>query len=510
MNTTRFIPAKALPLLLLASIVLTFPSLRAAADIILLKDGTSLTGDIKRTSDGFVVIDDKGKSHTIPADAVKMIEPSRGAGSADGRLVAMDRLMSLRRSVENLTDARTVIDRFQKFIEQNKDNKPVVAEAQKDLAIWKERLDRGMVKVGNRWVGPDEKAKLQENALVVVAEARDLVKQNKLKDALASLDKALAVDPTNGSALYLKGLILYRQDKINDARKAFEGVRESMPDHGPTLNNLAVILWRQNQRLPALAIYDQAMQAMPLNKEVLNNVAEALGALTEKEQSAPIVQKVYRRWNEQDTQLQQQLMPLGWYRWGATWVTKDQYDKLKDAEQKVKDQIADLEKQFADAQSKIDEIDEKMKQNRDAMRYMQQDRVGVDPQTGRPYATPLPEMYWEYDRANRRLEVQRGQVVTLMENLRAKAQAVKQQFPVPKFTGVQVAIGPEGTPTIPPTNAPDPKPAAKPSDTKPPEPKPEPSKTSDASGNPLEKQPDATPTKPAETPKKPDNRPLKY
>jgi tetratricopeptide (TPR) repeat protein len=507
MNTTPFTIAKAL----LASFGLSLLIIPVCSrgDIIFLKDGTSMAGDIKKTPDGWLVIDDKGKSHTFPADAVKTIELARTA--PDSKLVATDRLMSLRRSVENVPDIRTIIDRYEKFIEQNKDNKPIVAEAQKDLALWKERLERKMVKVGNRWVGPEEKAQLQEKALVVVAEARDLVKQNKLREALAQLDKALAVDPTNGSALYLKGLILYRQDKINDARKAFEAVRETMPDHGPTLNNLAVILWRQNQRLPALTVYDQAMQAMPLNKEVLNNVAEALGALTEKEQAAPVVQKVYRRWTEQDTQLQQQMMPLGWYRWGATWVTKDQYDKLKEAEQKIKDQIVDLEKQFADAQSKIDEIDAKMRQNRDAMRYMQQDRAGVDPTTGQRYVMPLPELYWEYDRANRRLEVQRGQVVSLMENLRTKAQAIKQQLPVPKFTGVQVAIGVEGTPAIPPTNAPDAKPNdSKPAEAKPAEPKPEPSTTSDAVGNPLEKKSEPAPGKPAETPKKADNRPLKY
>jgi tetratricopeptide (TPR) repeat protein len=483
----------------------------ARADIIHLKDGSTLTGDIKKTPDGWTVIDEKGKSHVFPVDAVRTIELSRAGSGPESKLVAMDRLMSIRRSVENLTDVKSVIDRFEKFIEQNKENKPVANEAQKDLAIWKERLERGMVKVGNRWVGPEEKARLQEEALGVVAEARELVKQNKMRDAQATLEKALAVDPTNGSALYLKGLILYRQDKINDARKAFEAVVATMPDHGPTLNNLAIVLWRQNQRMPALSAYDQAMVAMPLNKELLNNVAEALAALNEKEQNSPIAQKVYRRWTEQDTQLQQQMAPLGWYRWGATWVTKDQYDKLKDAEQKVKDQIVEMEKQFADAEAKISTIDDKMKQNRDAMRYLQQDRVGTDPQ-GRQFVNPLPELYWEYDRANRRLEIQRRETITLMETLRSKAQAVKQQLPVPKFTGVQVAIGVEGTPAIAPTIAPDPKPgdlkanppaAGNPLD-RPGEAQPAASKSSDPAGNPLD------PPKGESTPKKSDNRPLKY
>jgi tetratricopeptide (TPR) repeat protein len=469
----------------------------ARADIIHLKDGTTMTGDIKKTPDGWTIIDDKGKTHNFSADAVKGIELARSGSTPESKLVAMDRLMSIRRSVDNITDPKVAIDRFEKFIEQNKENKPVAEEAQKDLRTWKERQERKMLKVGNRWVGPEEKAKLQEEALGVVAEARELAKQNKLRDAMATLDKALAVDPANGSALYLKGLIHYRQDKINDARKAFEGVLQTMPDHGPTLNNLAVVMWRQNQRIAALNVYDQAMVAMPLNKEVLNNVAEALAALTPKEQNSPVAQKVYRRWTEQDNQLQQQMAPLGWYRWGATWVTKDQYDKLKEAEQKVKDQIVEMEKQFADAEAKVVTIDDKIKQNNDAMRYLQQDRVGTDA-SGRQFVNPLPPLYWEYDRANRNLEVQRKATITVMETLRAKAQAVKQQLPVPKFTGVQVAIGVEGTPAIEPTNAPDPRPAnqkANPLD------QPADAKTSDAGGNPLDKPADAA---------KKDTRPLKY
>jgi tetratricopeptide (TPR) repeat protein len=491
--------------LTLAAILFAVPT-SLLADIIQLKDGTSLTGDLKKTPEGWVVIDEKGKSHSIPSDAIKAIEPTRS--NVDARIVAMDRLASLRRSVENLTDTKSVIDRFEKFMEQNKDNKPIVAEAQKDLAVWKERLDRKMIKVGNRWVGPEEKADLQEKSLLVVANARDLLKQNKLKESMVELEKALAVDSSNGPALYLKGLILYRQDKLVDARKAFEAVRGAMPDHGPTLNNLAIIMWRQNQHLAALNVYDQAMQVMPLNKDLLNNVAEALNALSDKDKNSPVAQKVYRRWNEQDTQLQQQLMPLGWYRWGATWVTKDQYDKLQAAEQAVKDQIAKLETEFADAENKIAQIDAKIQQNGEAMRWMERDRYGQDA-TGRVYSNPLPQLYWEYDRAQRRLEVQRKEALALMESLRAKAHAIKQTLPTPKFTGAQVAIGVEGTPAIPPTNSPDP--AATPPNagaanlqdqfT-------EPTKPADPAANPLDKSP--TPDKPAETPKRPDNRPLKY
>src|SRR5688572_7845234 len=99
----------------------------AGADVVQLKDGTTITGDVKKTPTGWVVIDDKGKSHPVAADVVRSIEPTRS--NVDARIVAMDRLASLRRSVENLSDVKAVIDRFETFLEQNKDNNAIVAEA---------------------------------------------------------------------------------------------------------------------------------------------------------------------------------------------------------------------------------------------------------------------------------------------------------------------------------------------------------------------------------------------
>jgi tetratricopeptide (TPR) repeat protein len=487
--------------ILLAMMFFTSPLL---ADIIHLNDGGAINGDIKKAADGWYVTTSDGKTTHVSTEVVRSIEL---APRGDPKDVAVGRLASLRRSIDALGDLKVIIDRYEKFIEQNK-GLPIIEEANKDLAQWKDRQANGMVKVGAKWVLPEEKATMQEKALLVVDQARELLKQNKMRDAEATVTRALEADPTNVSALYLKGLILFRQDQIQPARKAFEAVKEAMPDYGPVLNNLAVIQWRQNQQVAAIGTYLAAMQAMPLNKELLNNVAEALNGLTNDQRKSAIVQKAIKLWNEQDTQLQQQMMQLGWYRWGATWVDKAQYDKLQTAEKEVKDKLEKMEADFADAQAKVDSIDSQIKQNRDAMRYMEGQRVAYDA-TGKPMGIyPLPPQYWDYDRANRRLDVQEKETLALLDALRAKAQIVKQQLPLPKYKGVQLVIGVEGTPVIAPAAAP-----AKPK----------------ASGNPLDEiaakpndaviippknQPEvapANPPKPTDPPKVPAaEKPLKY
>jgi tetratricopeptide (TPR) repeat protein len=430
--------------ILLATLFLTSPVL---ADIVHLNDGSTISGDIKKAADGWYVTSN-GKTTLVTTDQVKSIELAPRGNPRD---VAVGRLASLRHSVEALNDLKQIIDRYEKFIEQNK-GLPAEAEAAKDLAQWKDHQAKGMVKVGSKWILPEEKTALQEKTLLVVDQARELLKQNKMHDADAAVTRALEVDPTNVSALYIKGLILFRQDQIQAARKAFEAVKEAMPDHGPTLNNLAVIQWRQNQPVAAMGNYLAAMQSMPLNKELLNNVAEALNSLTDDQRKSTVVQKALKVWTEQDAQLQQQMMQLGWYRWGSGWVDKAQYEKLQAAEKDVKDKIAKMETDFAEAQAKIDTIDAQIKQNRDAMRYMENQRIQYD-NTGKPVAFPLPPQYWDYDRANRRLEVQEKETLALLNALRAKAQIVKQQLPIPKFKGTQLTMGVEGTPAIAPAAA---------------------------------------------------------
>jgi hypothetical protein len=146
-------------------------------------------------------------------------------------------------------------------------------------------------------------------------------------------------------------------------------------------------------------------------------------------------------------------MSKGLYRWGATWVNKEQFDKLQAAQKEVKDKIAKLESDFTDAQSKVDTIDAQIRQNQDAMRYMEQQRYLSD-NTGRTVVYPLPPQYWDNDRANRRLDVQKKETLASLNAMRAKAQTLKDQLPAPKFTGVQWVMGVEGTPAIPPTEKP--------------------------------------------------------
>ncbi len=163
----------------------------AHADVINLTDGTKVEGKIQRTSDGWTVTQKDGTVQIIAADKVASIEASRGG---DDISVSQDRLASLRRVAEHLSDLQDIINRYKKFIEQAGDQS-VVAEANKDLQMWQGRLDQGLVKLGDGWITADERDRRRTLAQSEALPARDLIASYRYKEADKILQQAILDDP---------------------------------------------------------------------------------------------------------------------------------------------------------------------------------------------------------------------------------------------------------------------------------------------------------------------------
>jgi tetratricopeptide (TPR) repeat protein len=419
-------------------------TITAGAEKLQLKDGRIVEGTVKRTPEGYDVTDAAGTVVHVDADNVKGIALTTrpvGAGEAESRL------MSLRRSVDNVPDLNSVIDQYNHFIEQNKQS-PAAKAAEADLATWRERQEKGMVKIGVRWVTPEEKQRLQTEVAGVADQARQLLAQGKIKDADGFVQRALEVDPTNSSAAYLKGFILFRQDQIQPARKSFDVVLASTKDHAPTLNNIAVILWRQNQQMGALNFYVQAMIAAPSTRQVLDNVAEALNALPANQRQNALTQKAARLFMQQDTELQQQMAAIGWFRWGSTWVPKAQFEKLQAVEKEITAKLDELTSSYDEIKKKVDRVDSDVDDNLRRMKQIEQSNYATDA-NGALYRLPLPARYYELERDNRQLAQDRADYVGKLDGLRAEAKKAQQQLPTPRFAQMQQMMGPEGTPGLP-------------------------------------------------------------
>ena len=412
----------------------------AWADVVHLKDGTSVEGEIKRVSDGFLVTGADGHITHVPSDKISGIEvkPINSPDKAESRL------QSLRRSTETLADAKQAIDRYQGFIKQNAGT-DAAHEAEKDLEVWRDRQSKGLVRVGDKWMTPAERQAMQAQSIGAAIQIHGLMKQNRLKDAGIELDKALAIDPQNISLLYLRGVLQYDQEKIPLARKAFEPVATALPDHAPTLNNLAVIIWRQKGYLGALTFYDRALMAAPDSHEIIDNVAEVLHLLTPEQAKSQQAQKLMRHFKEISDTLEKKMAQQGKYRWGSSWVDEKQMKDIEQKQKEVKDQMQKMDAQFAADQQQIRDLERQAAGLQDAMNTMQLQSVQTTPD-GRQVQFPLPPAYFQLSQQLATLRQQQGRIQAEINQLRSQAVDVQKKMPEPVFTGIQRIIDADGMP----------------------------------------------------------------
>jgi tetratricopeptide (TPR) repeat protein len=359
-------------------------------------------------------------------------------------------LNSLRRVAEHSSDIQDIINRYQKFIAQSGDLS-VAAEAQNDLEIWQDRLDKQMVKLGDQWITADERERRRALADTEAAPAKELIVKYRYKEAAKILQQAIIDDPQSAPALYLQGVLFYKQEQVMQSRKCFEAVSQIVSDHAPMLNNLAVIAWRQKSFVIAMNYYDQAMMSAPEAKEILDNVAEALNVVPSENQAAPVVLQAVKLFAEQDAILQKLAAAQGMYRWGATWVTAKELEELKADEARVKQQLDVLQQQMDVVQQKLGQIDAEIDQNQVQMDRLSAQSVFVD-RYGNVIQMPLPDQYYALKRDSDALTASKQPLLQQQNALQKKVADVQAQIPVPKFTGVQQLIGVDGTPMHDPSS----------------------------------------------------------
>ena len=401
----------------------------AFADVIHLKDGSKVEGDIRRADRGWEIKQANGKTITVSEDDVESIELAKRDTKDDPQL----RLDSLRRIADGQGDIAQVITRYEKLITDLGDS-PVAATAKNDLEIWKQRLAAGMVKVGGKWLDKTAVARLDERSFVGVEQAKNAMKAAKYPEAGQAVDRVLADDPDNVGALYLKGLLLAKQNQPGLAKKTWEQVIAQMPDHAPTLNNIAVLQWRLRQFILALVNFEKAVTAAPANQLILDNLTEIFNDLPRDVQGSPALRRLNAKFKEQEPQLEAKLEESGWYRWGSTWVSKQQLAQLKAQEELIKEKLNKLAREYDDAQAAIDRIDNDIAANNRSLNTIEANRLVKDSQ-GNITRLPYPDVYYQILRDQDQLDGRRKEAVRKLDTIRADADRVRSQLAVPPYTG---------------------------------------------------------------------------
>lgn len=402
----------------------------AFGDTVVLTDGRKLEGDMKRDGNDWVLTDAQNRQVRLSPGEVKSIELGRRADDAG---TARQRLDFLKRYTDSLADAAPAIARYEEFLKQYPGS-PLEAEAKKELELWRTRQQAGMVKVGGKWLGDEELAKWEENSAVTLESARQLLRQNRARDAQKTLEPLLAADPANAGALYLQGVVQYKLEQVAIARKSFEAALAVMPDHAATLNNLAVVCWRQKQESPVLALLDRAALNLPSNQRILDNMAEVLNGLAGDARNSQGARRLAKRYEEQEPALERTQEQAGYYRWGSKWVNKAQHDELVKVQKEIAGQLDDLAKEYDRTEASIAKITQDIDANQRTMRRIEVDSVTRDVQ-GNLVRSPYPNIYYDLQRETDRLTSRRRGEIERLETIKAEAQKVKSKLSVPPYSG---------------------------------------------------------------------------
>jgi hypothetical protein len=258
------------------------------------------------------------------------------------------------------------------------------------------------------------------------------------------------VDPGDISAQYLTAVIELQDGDVARARANFDKVRAQEPNHAPTLLNLAALDMSQQRHQRALTLLGEALNAAPGNREILDNAAEALNLLPPKVGATRQAETVRQLFLSQDAALRQSMAQRELYRWGSTWVGRQELEELQALEAEINKRIEELSAQYQGLERDIADIDTKYEANRVYMQRMESNRtfVGSD---GKIYQAPLPAAYFEAERDNQLLLQQREQKLGEMAVLDQQAAQERARFPTPPFKGKLSYIGEDGVPVrLPP------------------------------------------------------------
>ncbi len=442
--------------LLLAGLVL--PCARVAiADDVFTRDGKQYSGKVNRESQGYVITRSDGTVVRVPFAEVSGI--SLGGSATSRPDDASAALASLARSMEATGDPALAVKRYEQFIKLyggkagDATTTAALEQARTDLAVWNDRQARHLIRIGTgtrvQWITADERDEHAKKAADKVGDAVNKLRRGDAAGAAAAMEEAELIDPASAPLHFVRGVLAYRKDQFAVARKEFEAANASHAGYGPTLNNLAVTLLRINAHGISLTTFEQAMVAMPEEQGLLANVGEALGAVPPGIAGNALGKRVTKKYEEQMESLAKQLLGQGLYRWGNTFIDHAQHEQIVAAEHAAQSRKDTVKADGDLTQKRLMDIDRDYQANTQEMQRLEAQQYTRD-SGGNLLRLPLPNVYFELQANNTRIDSERQRQKDHLQQLAAEFKAIDAQMPRPKLSGVLQIYSADAAPDLPP------------------------------------------------------------
>lgn len=249
----------------------------AGADVLMLRDGTSVEGSVIKFGQEYRVKLKDGTTRTIPQSLVASIEhgpadPSRAAFSA------------AKSRAETVDEPVRAVNIWERFIDDFPDSSQISA-ARGELEKWKNLQADQAERINGRWVGGDERRRILAEVNKLCTEARSQL-DNQMLQAIDKYDRALKLYPNCYEANFALGYCYLQKGTavingagnpadLDKAIKSLEAAVRLRPNSASALSNLAVGYSIRNVHDKAVQYAYQAVRIVD-NKQTVENLVNIL------------------------------------------------------------------------------------------------------------------------------------------------------------------------------------------------------------------------------------------
>lgn len=234
----------------------------AAQGTIVLKDGSTVEGDVVKMGGSYSIKLADGSRRLIPEkDIVTLNGQPVGAGATAGGSsggsssaggTSSGGTTSSSGSTQEFSRAKSAADRvddpniaitlWQKFIADNA-NSADLATAQAELKKWQDMATTGAERIKGKWVTGDELKNLHEEVDKLLEQAHEQIKTNQTLKAIDSLQKVVEKYPNSFTANFELGFFYVSQESTASYDKAIQSLEKAVklrPASAAALSNLSI------------------------------------------------------------------------------------------------------------------------------------------------------------------------------------------------------------------------------------------------------------------------------
>ena len=193
------------------------------------------------------------------------------------------------------------------------------------------------------------------------------------------------------------------------------------------------------------------MLAQPATQLILDNVTEALHALSAEYQKSDLTKRVVEHYvGSGSCGLEKTKAADGFYRWGSDWLSEKEFGKIQAGAESGAGQDRFAPEGHGWSQGDLIKLDRQIADDKQIQQAIASQSVQMDPFSGRTYAMPLPQRYYDLDRDIRSMQAEEVQKQKEFVDLQRLQQQQSKLMPVAHYSGLQkpfdVESMPGGTP----------------------------------------------------------------